>query len=158
MMEQQITYKNYIFSKDEFEVQIENNNIIVKPKIKIVKILTTNDFIDNYNAKDFRYSKILSCFINNENKLIYKYLTILKNLYGLIGSGKKIIKNTLLNYETIEIKENGFIFLNNLGISIQPKEAGDILVEIINQSLVNKIKIEIVIELQKNEKIKIINF
>lgn len=157
-MEQQITYKKYIFSKDEFDVQIENNNIIIKPKIKIVKILNINDFLDNYNAKNFRYSKILSCFINNEHKQIYNYLTMLKNLYGLINSGKKIVKNTLLNFETVEIKERGYIFLNNLGISIQPKEAGDILLEIINQSLANKVKIEIIIELQENEKIKIINF
>lgn len=157
-MEQPIIYKDYIFSKDEFEVQIENNNIIVKPKMKIEKILNINDFCDNYNTKDFRKSVILSCFVNDKRPTNNKYLSILKNLYELIGSGKKILKNTSLNYETFEIKNKGFIFFDSLGISIQNKEAGEILKEIIIQSIANKIMIEIEIQFQTNEKIKFINF
>lgn len=133
---------------DKFDVQIENNNIIIKPKTKIIKILTLNNFIDNYDSKDFRKSKILSCFINNESQANNKYLSILKKLYVLIGNVEKIINNTKIKCKMIDNKH----------IKIPSKEAGDVLKEIINQSIENKIKIEIVIELHTNKKIKIINF
>ena len=59
--------------------------------------------------------KLWFCKINN-NKL--KYKLILSYINELINDWTIIIKNTLFNIKTIKKTDNGFYYINNLGISI----------------------------------------
>lgn len=144
-------YEKKIFNLDDFEIIEKSNQIIVIKKKTTIKILT----FDNFNVKtfNFRNSEIISCFINNKRPSNNKYISILKDVYNIIGSGKIIIKKTKLNCETFEKKDKGFQYLKNLGISFQSKEAIGILEEIINQCLENNIKLDIEIKLFNNKKI-----
>lgn len=104
---------------------------------------------------DFSYSKILSCIINNEIIKKLKYHPILYNVYNIINDGTKIIQNKKINIKTIKQEKKEFHWIENLGISVQNVDANNCLFEIINQSIINKIKISIEIKLNDNRIINI---
>ncbi len=89
--------------------------------------------------------------------MVLKYKSILEQIYYIINDGTKIIKNTILNIKTINKNDEGFKYLDNIGISIQGADSNKSLFEIINQSIINEIKIFIKIKLI-NENIIHINF
>ena len=62
----------------------------------------------------------------------------------------KIIKNTKLNIKTIKKEDEGFYYLDNIGISIQGVDSNKCLLEIINQCLENQIKLSMNIKLINN--------
>jgi len=66
---------------------------------------------------DFCNSNIIICKINNDILNKNKYKPILNDIYKIINSGTKIIKNTTLNIKTIEYNHRGFYYLEELGIS-----------------------------------------
>ena len=84
-------YEKKIFDLDNFEIIEKDNQIIVKKKIKTIEIKTIEDFDMSFN---FRHSKIISCFINDKRPSNNKYLSIVKDIYNIIGSGKNVIKKT----------------------------------------------------------------
>ena len=133
-------YEKKIFDLDNFEIIEKDNQIIVKKKIKTIEIKTIEDF-----------SKIISCFINDKRPSNNKYLSIVKDIYNMIGSGKNVIKKTKLNFETFEKNDKGFHYLQNLGISFQGREALNMFEEIINQCLENNIKLNVEIKFSNNE-------
>ena len=113
-------------------------------KKKNIKIINLNH-IPKY---DFKKSSIIKCKINNEeiNKNNYRY--ICNTVYKIINNGTKIIKNTTLNIKTVEDNQNGFYYLDNIGISIQGAESNKTLYEILNQANENNINVEMTIELE----------
>ncbi len=68
-------------------------------------------------------------------------------MYSIIDNGVKIIKNTKLNIKTIKKEDEGFYYLENIGISVQGAENNKCLNEIINQCIINEIDIKMTIEL-----------
>ncbi len=54
-----------------------------------------------------------------------------------INDGTKIIKNTKLNIKTIKKEDEGFYYLDNIGISVQGIDSNKCLNEIISQCMEN---------------------
>ena len=134
-----IIFDKITFNQNDFEIIEKDNQIIVKPKTKIIKIVSLNDFDVKTN---FKHSEITSCFINDKRPSNNKYMGILKDVYKIINSGKIITKKTKLNYEIGEKNDKGFEYFKDLSISIQHKEAKGTLEEIFNQCIENNIKLE----------------
>lgn len=120
----------------------ENGDILLKKPthVQITDIKT----IKNY---DFKKSTITECLIDNKEFNKSKYKSILGQIYRLINDGTKIIKNTKLNIKTIKKEDEGFYYLDVIGISIQGVDSNKCLLEIINQCLENKIKLLMKIKL-----------
>ena len=133
---------------------IDNTNYIIIEKEngdKLLKKITSINITDIKNIKDYDFKKsiILKCLINNEDFNKLKYKLILEQIYKLIKDGVKIIKNTKLNIKTIKKEDEGFYYLDNIGISIQGVDSNKCLLEIINQCLENQIKLSMKIKINK---------
>jgi hypothetical protein len=135
---------NYILENQE------NGNILLR-KIISVDIKNIND-IKNY---DFAKSKILECMINNKIFNKFKYKSVLEEICKIIDDGTKIIKNTKLNIKTVKKEDEGFYYLDFIGISIQGVDSNKCLLEIINQCIENKIKISMKIKLFNQDNINL---
>ena len=127
----------------------EDKNLLLKPII--IKI----NKLDKLKDHDFCNSNIIFCKINNGIIDKNRYKSILNDVYNIIDSGTKIIKNTILNIETKEYNNKGFTYLENLGISVQGVDANKCIYEIIKQCEKNNIKIDIKIRLKDNKLINI---
>ena len=92
-------------------------------------------------------STISECVIDNKEYNKLKYKSILEQIYKLINDGTKIIKNTKLNIKTIKKEDEGFYYLDNIGISVQGIDSNKCLFEIINQCIENEIEISMKIKL-----------
>ena len=141
------TYKILVLDNGDILLQkiiIDNTNYIIIEKEngdKLLKKITSINITDIKDIKDYDFKKsiILKCLINNEDFNKLKYKLILEQIYKLIKDGVKIIKNTKLNIKTIKKEDEGFYYLDNIGISIQGVDSNKCLLEIINQCLENKI-------------------
>ncbi len=74
----------------------------------------------------------------------------------IINDGSKIIKNTKINIKTIKKLDEGFTYIDDLGISIQGVESNKCLYEILHQSIENEINIKLQIKTFDNLIINII--
>ena len=153
--------------------KLDNNNILLEKviidtqKYTIInkengdKLLQQNNEI---NINDFKYIKeynfkksiIQECKINNIEFTKLKYKSILEQIYKLINDGTKIIKNTKLNIKTIQKEDEGFYYLDNIGISIQGVDSNKCLLEIINQCIENEFELQMKIKTIDNIIINII--
>ena len=116
---------------------------------KLLKKITNINITDIKDIKtyDFKKSIILECLIDNKNLNKLKYRPILEQIYKYINDGTTIIKNTKLNIKTIKKEDEGYYYLDNLGISIQGVDSNKCLLEIINQCLENRIKLSMKIKM-----------
>lgn len=106
---------------------------------------------------DFKNSKIKYCKIDDEEIITsLKYKPILEIVYSKINNGTKIIKNSKLNILTVEKTDEGFKYLENIGISYQGADANKCIYEIMNQSQQNSISISMKIELNNKKNINIL--
>jgi len=129
-----IDNKKYtIINKNNGDILLQKNTFITDIKD-----------IQNYN---FCKSVILDCKIDDNNCTKLKYRSILDEIYNIINDGTTIIKNTKLNIKTIIKEDEGFRYLDNIGISVQGAESNKCLLEIINQCIENKINIYLKIKL-----------
>ena len=119
----------------------ENGDILLKKPtyIQITDIKTIKDY-------DFKKSTITECLIDNKKFDKSKYKSILGQIYRLINDGTKIIRNTKLNIKTIKKEDEGFYYLDDIGISIQGVDSNKCLLEIVNQCLENRIKLSMKIK------------
>ena len=78
------------------------------------------------------------------------YTSILKKVYQTIGDASKIIKSSMLNIVVSSKTDKGFMYMNDLGISVQRVDANKTLREIISQCTKNKIKLSLKIQLADN--------
>lgn len=95
-----IIYDKFLIDTGKYNIINYNNQLILKPKSTIIKIQNLKNF--DKDCENFKNSIILSCYI--------------------IGSGKTIIKNTLMNIDTLHINDKEYKYLENLGISVQYKK------------------------------------
>jgi len=124
------------------EKKQENGDIILQQK----QIVVISD-IREIKKYDFTKSIINICTINAINFEKLKYKPILKYIYNLINDGSHIIKNTLLNIKTIKKEDEGFYYLDTLGISVQGVDSNKCILEIINQCIENEIDLYMKIKL-----------
>jgi hypothetical protein len=93
--------------------------------------------------------------LNDDEITKLKYKSILENIYKIINDGIKIIKNSKLNIKTINKLDEGFYYLEDLGISIQGVDSNKCLLEIINQCIENEISLIMKIKLNDETNINI---
>jgi hypothetical protein len=133
----------------DYQIYPQNNGELILKPLQIINNL------DDLNMFNFCNSQITDCKINNEEYEIYKYKSILKEIYEIIDDGSKIIKNTCLNIKTIRYIDKGFYYLKDLGISVQGVDANKCIYEIINQCIENNINLKINIKLNDNKLINV---
>lgn len=134
---------NYTISNDD-------GNLLLTPiKTELINNLSQ---INNY---DFKKSNIIECNINNVTIQKLKYKSILEHIYELIGDGTAIIKNTKLNIKTLQKTDNGFYYLNSLGISVQGVDSNKCIYEIIHQSIENEFELYMKIILNSSVTVEI---
>ncbi len=134
------------------KIIIDNTNYTIINKENGDKLLKKNTHINITDIKDikdydFKKSSISECSIDNKEFNKLKYKSILEQIYRLINDGTKIIKNTKLNIKTIKKEDEGFYYLDNIGISVQGVDSNKCLVEIINQCIENEIELSMKIKL-----------
>ena len=134
------------------KIIIDNTTYTIINKENGDKLLKKNTHVNISNSSDiknydFKKSSILDCSIDNKKVNKLKYKSILEQIYKLINNGTKIIKNTKLNIKTIEKKDEGFYYLDDIGISVQCVDSNKCLSEIINQCIENEFELSIKIKL-----------
>jgi len=112
--------------------------------------------IKDIKEYDFKKSIILECLLDNKEFSKLEYKSILEQIYKLINDGTRIIKNTKLNIKTLKKEDEGFYYLDNIGISVQGADSNKCLLEIINQCIENEIELSIKIKLINEITIKIL--
>lgn len=130
---------------------IDNTNYTIIDKDNGDKLLKKITYINITNIKDikdydFTKSIIYECLIDNKKFNKLKYKPILEQIYNLINDGTKIIKNTKLNIKTIKKENEGFYYLDNIGISVQGVDSNKCLFEIINQCVEHEINLSMKIK------------
>ena len=143
--------------------KIDNNESLLQQQIKLFNNKPLEDNNNIFPIKDlinydFGKSIILECLVNDKQITKFKYKSTLVHIYNLINDKMKIIKNTKLNIIALKKVDNGFYYLDNLGISIQGAESNKCLLEIITQCIENKIKLYMKIKLIDNNIIVIHEF
>ena len=102
--------------------------------------------------KDLAHSKIVYSRINNFD--IYKfnlsYKGVLKILYGMIPK-ETIVEHTKFNIKKYKFNDNGYKWDEDLGLSIQGKDAKHTLAEIVMFTEIQKFNMYIMIELENEE-------
>ena len=149
------TYKFTKLDNEDILLQkivIDNTNYIVINKEngdKLLKKITNINITNIKDLKDYDFKKsiISKCSIDNKEFNKLKYKSILEQTYKIINDGTKIIKNTKLNVKTIKKEDDGFYYLDNIGISVQGVESNKCLLEIINQCIENEIELSMQIKL-----------
>lgn len=134
------------------KIIIDNTNYTIINKDngdKLLKKITHINITDITDIKDYDFKKsiISECLIDNENFNKLKYKLILEQIYKLINDGTKIIKKTKLNIKTVKKEDEGFYYLENIGISIQGVDSNKCLLEIMNQCVENEIELSMKIKL-----------
>ena len=146
-----ILLEKMILDDTNYTITNKNNGDKLLKKITSINITDIND-IRKY---DFRKSSIVSCLLNDEEMKKLKYKSILEYIYKLINDGTKIIKNSKLNIKTIKKLDEGFYYLEDLGISIQGVDSNKCLLEIINQCVKNEFSLIMKIKLNGETNINI---
>jgi hypothetical protein len=146
-----ILLEKVVLDNTNYTIVNKNNGDKILKKITTVNITGIND-IKKY---DFRKSNILSCLLNDDEITKLKYKSILENIYKIINDGTKIIKNSKLNIKTINKLDEGFYYLEDLGISIQGVDRNKCLLENINQCIENEISLIMKIKLNDETNINI---
>jgi hypothetical protein len=147
-----LTNGDILLEKLSLDINNFSTTVLENGDILLTKIISVN-ISDIANLKDYNFtnSTILSCSINNANNIKLniklKYRPILNYIYELINDGVKIIKQTKLNIKTIPKHDEGFSYLENLGISIQGVDTNKRLYEIVNQVFKNEISLKMQIKL-----------
>jgi hypothetical protein len=146
--------KKIYVDKDEYKIiKKDNGDILLKRRNNTITIKTSDDL----KAHDFKDSDILSCTINNKDVDKLRYKCILERIYMIIDDGAKIIKNTKLNIKTLKKEDQGFYYLEDIGISVQGVDSNKCLSEIMNQCKINKITVDMKIKLDNGTIIVIIS-
>ena len=132
-------------------VKLCNGNLLLK-KYKYICITDIKDI----KLYDFKKSIITECVIDNNFCSKLKYKSIIEQTYKLINNGATIIKNTKLNIITKKKDDEGFYYLDYIGISVQGADSNKCLLEIITQCTKNKIELSMIIKLLDDVTINII--
>jgi hypothetical protein len=136
---------------EEISLKQQLIKYIEESKQTQIKSIIKQKQIDEYfNKYDFTKSIILSCFIN-DIETEKKYKPILVYIYKLINHASKIKEKTTLNIVNGKKTDKGFVYLDDLDISIQGVDSNKCLYEILNQCNQNKINIKLQIKTNDNQ-------
>jgi hypothetical protein len=136
---------------DEYTWDRQPNGDLLLKKIKYDLIT-----LDNINTYEFSHSLIMSVLLNDEQFDGIKYRTIRNHVYGIIGDGLCVIKNSILNIKLPELNTKGFTYNPVLGISVQGADSNKTIKEIILQCKKNNISLNMQIKLNTNKLVCVI--
>ena len=129
---------------EKYTQEIINGELILTPKENYITE-------DEFNIILLNSSKITECIVKNREKIISnkrKYTTILRDIWKSMPI-QKILQTTNFNMKlTKEDGKNGYIWCQELKLSIQNKDSKYTMKEILNMVKVNNysIKISIILE------------
>jgi len=133
-------------TKSKKEVDETNQEETVKSSDIIINV--DNDIFEKIKKYNFQKSEILECKLNNKECGQSKWSSVIKHLYeNIIKNDKIILTNAKLNVKEGKIIDKGFTYITPLKISFQKADANKSLNEIVNQTIVNKIKLYLKIKL-----------
>lgn len=141
-----ILLEKTIIDSSNYKVEKQLNGDILLKKLIQIDILDIRDL----KHHDLKNSEILECALNNKLIAKLKYKSVLEQIYNIINDGTVIIKNTTLNIKTIKKEDEGYYYLEDIGISVQGVESNKCILEILNQCVKNKINIIMEIKLFDN--------
>lgn len=133
-----------------YTMQLLDNNQI---KIITQYIIITDIF--KLTSYDFTSSTITNAIVNDTVLPINIYTDLITYLYKLINNGVQIIYNSKLTVKTINSGEPEFIYIDDIGIGYQIDNFNNYIYEICNQSILNKIKLNLTISLNNGTIINI---
>ena len=139
---------NNIINLDNYNIiESGNDEYYLEEKIDFKKIGLTD--IKNY---DFNKCKIIECIINNGKQEINTLNKLLVKIYQEINSKELITKNTKLStIQLYETDRNNYINIKKLKLSYMKPNDNLALNEIINHCEINKISLELKIELYNKQ-------
>ena len=153
-----------IDDKKYIAIPQDDGNILLKRKIDKVDE-KQYDIVYKKNGdillkkKDINYdytgSAVHKCVLNGVEYENTSYAAIIRQIYRLIKNVKQIINNTKLNIKMGHITGKGYVYIEELDISIQRVEANISMKEIINQCNLNDIELELTIKLDNGEMVDI---
>jgi hypothetical protein len=137
---------------DQYTIEFSNNTLILHPKIRHVET-------DELATLSFTHSKIIQCTIQHTKTISAnrtKYRQILADVFGAMP-WPWLRDNTSFNIElTDKHGVAGYNWNEELGMSIQGKDATGTLKEIVHFVELNKYSMDIVIELASEETVRIV--
>jgi hypothetical protein len=135
---------------DKYTMKIINNTLILTP-VSEIKIMENIELkIEKILKNSFSKSKIQKCTINDIIHVeLKKYNQILLHIYSLIDK-KIILNNTKLNIKTEEKRDRGFVYHQNIGLSIQGADSNKTMSEILNMCKIQNIKLDLEILMLDN--------
>lgn len=136
---------------DDYTQEIIDGTLILTPKKKYITE-------DELNMLSFSKSSILECIVKKNDEIISKnkkYRSILVDIWKSMPT-QKILQTTTFNFKlTNENGKKGYNWVDEIKMSFQGKDSNKTFTEIISMIKLNKMSIEVSIELESK---KIINF
>lgn len=135
----------YLLKKKSIDLSFFNKIETKDGDIKLVRKDITEIYVGgnvpvlkNYN---FNKMKVIGVKINGTKLVFSRLIDFLSYIYKFIGNGAKIIQNTVLNIQTLPVRE--FIYSKSLGISYPHTDNNLLILEIFKQSIANNFVVEI---------------
>lgn len=147
-----IYLKKYTIDTNQYNVTTDNSGNILLTKKRIIVVPICDAGKHNYKK-----SKITNCTINGTRVSKLNYRNIICAIYNVINDGVTIIGNSILNIKTIKKEDEGFYYIDAIGISVQGVESNKAMREIINQCSHHNIQIVLNITLLNKSSIVIDN-
>lgn len=136
---------------DDYTQEIIDGTLILTPKKKYITE-------DELNMLSFSKSSVLECIVKKNDEIISKnkkYRSILVDIWKSMPT-QKILQTTTFNFKlTNENGKNGYNWVDEIKMSFQGKDSNKTFTEIISMIKLNKMSIEVSIELESK---RIINF
>ena len=150
-----IHLEEFVVDIDEYSKEILDNGEIILRK-KQIEII---DSLPKLKEYDFKNSNILYFKLCETEHKESNYTKVINVIYKYIDNGKKIMRNTKLNFQPGEHSKKGFTYLSdkNLQISFQRAESNKTICEILHQCIENKLVMRLHIRLNNNQILHIQN-
>ena len=135
-------------------IKIQNIDLYTQEIIDGTLILTLKrNYVseDILLSKDLTNSNITYCKLNNIDLKKLKYKSILIQIYKDMPTNQ-ILQNTTFNFKLNNINgEDGYVWCNDIKMSMQNKDANGTIIEIIKMLKLMHYKFEIGIKLKDNQ-------
>jgi hypothetical protein len=123
-----------------------SNRLVLNPKPEFIEESKLFEY-------DLRESKITECCINDNLYKSVKYRQMLIHIYKMMDK-HDIISKTTMNVCQQKVYEKGFMYYDDIGLSIQGADCRRTLKEIIRLSRIQEYTIKLSIKLKNNRIVK----
>jgi hypothetical protein len=123
-----------------------SNRLVLNPKPEFIEESKLFEY-------DLRESKITECCINDNVYKSVKYRQMLIHIYKMMDKND-IISKTTMNVSQQKVYEKGFMYYDDIGLSIQGADSRRTLKEIIRLSRIQEYTMKLSIKLKNNKIVK----